>query len=89
MKIVLTRCPFFLKYGRTMKGGIMKIRAYVIEVIDGDTFKTKRDTIRLANVDAPELGSDNGRKAKKKLEELILNKWIEYEEKARDDYRRM
>lgn len=67
----------------------MRRKAYVTEVIDGDTFKTRLETMRLEGVDAPEINSEAGRKAKRKLEELILRKNIEYEEQARDDYGRL
>ncbi len=60
----------------------------VIEVIDGDTFKTPTETIRLENVQAPEKGTPYSRMAKEKLESLILNKYVRYEVKARDDYGR-
>ena len=59
-----------------------------MEVIDGDTFKTK-NRIRLEGVDAPELNQSGGEEAKQKLESLILDKDITYEEKARDEYARI
>lgn len=65
-----------------------RFRATVKEVIDGDTFKTA-NTIRLENVNAPELDKPGGKAAKEKLEELILNKEVVYEEQARDDYKRI
>ena len=44
----------------------------VVEVIDGDSFSIPPDqTIRLANVDAPELEFCYGKEAKEGLEELI------------------
>lgn len=64
------------------------IKAHVVEVIDGDTFKTLK-IIRLEGVDAPELNQTGGNEAKQKLESLILDKDITYEEKARDDYARI
>jgi len=68
----------------------MRSTAYVTEVIDGDTFKVESGTVmRLEGVDAPEINSEGGQKTKRKLEELILNKIIEYEEQARDDYGRL
>lgn len=67
---------------------LTKYTAHVVEVIDGDTFKTK-NTIRLENVEAPELSEPGGQRAKEKLESLISNKDIIYEEKARDDYARI
>ena len=68
----------------------MRSTAYVTEVIDGDTFRVESGTVmRLEGVDAPEINSEGGQKTKRKLEELILNKIIEYEEQARDDYGRL
>ena len=70
--------------------GKMRQTAFVKEVIDGDTFKiSSNEVMRLEDVDAPEINSESGRKAKRELEELILNKRIEYEEQARDDYGRL
>jgi len=57
----------------------MKYEAYVTEVIDGDTFRTK-NKIRLARVYAPEINTLKGIAAKRKLEELILRKTISYEQ---------
>lgn len=62
----------------------MVIKAHVVEVTDGDTFKTL-NIIRLEGVDTPELNQTGGNEAKQKLENLILDKDITYEEKARDD----
>ena len=59
-----------------------------MEVIDGDTFKTL-NIIRLEGVEAPELDQPGGKEAKQKLESLILDKDITYEEKARDDFGRI
>ena len=62
----------------------------VTRVIDGDTFETTRrkHPVRLANVDAPEKGQRGAPKARKDLENLILNKEVEIETVARDKYRR-
>jgi len=50
----------------------------VAEVIDGDTFTIEIDqSIRLASIDVPELGFCLGKEAKKRLEELLLNKRVE------------
>ena len=68
----------------------MRKTAYVNEVIDGDTFKISTGTVmRLEDVDAPEINSESGRKAKRKLEELILKRNIEYEEQTKDNYGRL
>lgn len=61
----------------------------VIEVIDGDTFRTSTETIRLADVQAPEKGTPYSRMAKEKLESLILGKYVRYEVKAKDIYGRV
>jgi len=54
-------------------------KAKVTKVIDGDTFKIPRKTIRLANVDAPELGARGGAKAKNQLKDMIEGKTIAYD----------
>ena len=64
------------------------VSAKVVQVIDGDTFKTAY-VIRLADVDAPELDEPGGPAAKRELERLIGGKDITYEEKARDVYGRI
>ena len=66
----------------------LAVSAHVVEVIDGDTFKTKK-RIRLEGVEAPELNQPGGKEAKEKLESLILGKDITYEEKARDEFARI
>jgi len=62
----------------------------VIKVIDGDTFLTKsrKNPIRLADVDTPEKGQPGYTKAKKELEKLILGKTVSINTKARDKYNR-
>ena len=62
----------------------------VTEVIDGDTIRTDRrkHPVRLANVDAPELGQPGGAKAKRDLERLVLTEEVTIDTKARDKYRR-
>ena len=54
-------------------------KAKVTKVIDGDTIKIPRKTLRLANVDAPELGSKGGAKAKDQLKDMVQGKTISYE----------
>ncbi len=56
----------------------MKTREYVTQVIDGETFKTASDfrPVRLANVDAPELGKRGAKRPTRALEKLILNKYV-------------
>ena len=57
----------------------MRRNGCVVKVIDGDTFWT-RNKIRLARVNAPEINTPRGIKAKRKLEELILGKTVSYEQ---------
>ena len=53
-------------------------KARVTRIIDGDTFKIARKSIRLANVDAPEIGARGGAKAKSELKDMIGGKTISY-----------
>ena len=68
----------------------MSRKEKVIRVIDGDTIVTgsRKNPIRLANVDAPELGERGGQKAKKALEKLVLGETVAVDTKARDKYGR-
>ena len=50
----------------------------VVKVIDGDTFKIPRKAIRLASVDAPEMGTKGGSRAKADLKDMIGGKMISY-----------
>ena len=59
-------------------------------IIDGDTFTlTTDEIIRLANVNAPEEDSPNAAKTREKLNDLIGNKYIKYNEVAKDTYGRI
>lgn len=61
----------------------------VIEVLDGDSFLIPPgQTIRLANLDAPEIGLCFGQEAKEKLEGLILGQYVEIEKVGRDSFGR-
>ncbi len=62
----------------------------VTRVIDGDTFDTSSSEprIRLANVDAPELGSPGGQEAKWALARLIEDKRVRIQTVAHDIYGR-
>jgi len=62
----------------------------VIEVIDGDTFRTaaRKHPVRLANVDAPEMGSLGGQMAKVALQSLVQGQTVTINTVARDKYAR-
>ena len=62
----------------------------VTDVIDGDTFKTgsRKNSIRLANVNAPEKGSPGAVKATQALREIINGEVVSVETVARDKYGR-
>lgn len=62
----------------------------VIRVIDGDTFLTasRKRSVRLAGVDAPEKGTKRGTKATKVLRDMIQGKKVEVNTRARDVYGR-
>lgn len=67
-----------------------KRKETVARVIDGDTFLTKsrKHSIRLANVNAPEKGTKSGTKATQELRKLINGQKVEIETIARDKYGR-
>jgi endonuclease YncB( thermonuclease family) len=62
----------------------------VTNVIDGDTFETasRRHPVRLANVDAPELGTSGGQGAKHALKRLIKGEQVTIDTVARDRFGR-
>jgi len=62
----------------------------VTRVIDGDTFRTssRKHSVRLANIDAPEKGRKGGTKAIQELKKLIQGKKVEVNTVARDTYGR-
>jgi len=62
----------------------------VKKVIDGDTFTTgsRKNPVRLANVDAPEKGHPGYEKAKRDLENLISGETVSIDTRARDKYGR-
>lgn len=62
----------------------------VTDVIDGDTFKTgsRKNSIRLANVNAPEKGSPGASKATQALRDIINGEMVSIETVARDKYGR-
>lgn len=62
----------------------------VTRVIDGDTFctKSRKNPVRLANVNAPEKGKPGSVKATQALKALIQGEQVEINTVARDPYRR-
>lgn len=70
------------------------IEGLVVAVADGDTFTvltadSQRVTVRLAEVDAPEIDQPYGRRSLQQLSGLILHKRVRVETQARDDYGRI
>lgn len=67
-----------------------KRKETVTRVIDGDTFLTKsrKRSVRLANVNAPEKGRRGGSKATQQLKKLIQGKQVEVNTVARDAFGR-
>jgi len=62
----------------------------VREVLDGDSFIIDLDqTVRLANVNAPDLEFCYGKEAKENLEKLILGKYVRIERSGRDNFGRI
>ena len=67
----------------------MATKEKVTRIIDGDTFRTDRkQRVRLAGVDAPELNRRGGKAAKEALEKLIKGKDVSVETLAHDPYGR-
>ena len=62
----------------------------VTKVIDGDTFETasRKNPVRLANVDAPEKGQPGAGKATEALRQLIQGEDVTINTVARDRYGR-
>jgi len=62
----------------------------VTKVIDGDTFITasRKNPVRLANVDTPEKRQPGYQKAKQALADLIQGEMVSVDTKARDTYGR-
>ena len=62
----------------------------VIRVIDGDTFELENgEKVRLLGINAPEKGQKCYFEAKKRLEELVLNKIVKLEGNKKDKYGRL
>jgi endonuclease YncB( thermonuclease family) len=69
---------------------MVKRKETVTRVIDGDTFKTssRKHSVRLANVNAPEKGKPGSAKATQDLRNLIQGKKVQIDTVARDTYGR-
>ena len=67
-----------------------KRKETVTKVIDGDTFQTssRKHSVRLSNVNAPEKGQRGSNKATNDLKGLIANKKVQVDTVARDKYGR-
>jgi len=68
----------------------MQRKETVTRVIDGDTFETasRKRSVRLANVNAPEKNQRGGTAATNALKSLIKGKEVTVDTKARDVYGR-
>lgn len=66
-------------------------KAFVTKVIDGDTVIVNGESVRLLGIDSDERGENCYKEAKKRMEELVLNKEIllEKDMKDRDQYKRL
>ena len=62
---------------------------YVTSVIDGDTFETSTQTIRLANINAPESDTPQGQRSADYLKMLIEEKRVTIKSVATDVYGRV
>lgn len=61
----------------------------VTSVLDGDTFIAEnKGRVRILGLDAPELNLCYGKKSKKRLQELVLNKRVRLEILRKDMYKR-
>ena len=62
----------------------------VIKVLDGDTFETgsRKNPVRLANVDAPEKGQRGAAQARKALRDLVEGEKVRIVTIGRDKYGR-
>jgi len=68
----------------------MSRKEKVTKIIDGDTFETasRKNPVRLANVDAPEKGQPDSGKAKDALSKLIEGEEVRIDTVSRDKYGR-
>ena len=69
----------------------METEVYVTRVIDGDTFETDglAQSLRLANVLAPDLHIPESPEARRALANLIDGKWVSVQVIARDQWGRV
>lgn len=66
--------PIFEAHAQVGGGFEIDVSALVYRVVDGDTFDTfPVGRVRLADINAPELGEPPGREAKEALSRLVLN----------------
>lgn len=66
----------------------LKERTPIYKVIDGDTFYTKDDRIRIAGLDTPERGEPGYKEARDALARLLSNGKVVIEPVAKDKYAR-
>jgi len=68
----------------------MSRKEKVTKIIDGDTFETasRKNPVRLANIDAPEKGQPGSAKAKEALSKLIEGEEVRIDTVSRDKYGR-
>lgn len=85
---ILLVCAFFSSaYADTLTGR-------VVAVTDGDTIRVLDNTktehrVRLYGIDAPEKAQDYGQRSKQALSDLVYNRPVRVEYKARDQYGRI
>jgi len=68
----------------------MSRKEKVTKIIDGDTFETasRKNPVRLANVDAPEKGQPGSAKATEALSKMIEGEEVRIDTVSRDKYGR-
>ncbi|WNM14744.1 thermonuclease family protein [Mesomycoplasma ovipneumoniae] len=97
----IEKLPIFVKNSRIKQG--LTYTTFIKSVYDGDTFTDKNGKrFRIFGIDTPELELSrpnrlinvktmkfHGLRAKKRLEQLILNRWISFEIVGQDPYERI
>lgn len=77
----------------TVAAGAQGFSAYVTSVVDGDTLivthGNRRSTVRLADIDAPEINQTFGSPARDSLAASVLHKQVWVNPRATDDYGRL